>query len=80
MKILWETILLLGAVILIFTIIYHFLEQWDWVESFYSSAMISTLIGKSQPSKNATKLLMVGQALLSFVIAGRLILFFSNDN
>jgi len=39
--------------------------------------MISKLVGKGQPRLDATKLLMAAQALLSFVVAGQLVLFFA---
>ena len=76
-RFLWETLTLMAAIILVFTLVYRWLEHWSWTESFYSSVMISTLVGKGQPRLDATKLLMAAQALLSFVVAGQLVLFFA---
>jgi len=78
MKFLWETLILLLAIIVVFTVIYRYLELWTWVESLYSSVMITTLVGKAQPQQNATKLLMAFQALISFIIAGQLVVFFAS--
>ena len=77
MIVVWETIALILITILIFTIIYHFHEQWSWIQSCYTSTMMATLIGKSEPKKDSTKLIMIIQALISFALAGQLIILFA---
>jgi len=33
-RFLWETLTLMAAIILVFTLVYRWLEHWSWTESF----------------------------------------------
>jgi len=67
MKIAWNLFLLTAAVLLVFTVLYRWLEKWNWLDSFYNSCMITTTVGSPvEPKLNSTKLLMSAQALLTY--------------
>ena len=53
------------------TILFHFLEKWSFVDSFYYTGMILTTIGTAEPSpeNNITKILAVIFAFYAITLA-----------
>ncbi len=52
------------------TIVYHYLEDWSWVDSFYFSAIAVTTVGFGDiaPSKDASKLFTVGYVFFGIAV------------
>ena len=69
----------LGAALLLLgtaTVVYHYAEDWSWVDSFYFSSMAATTVGFGDftPTTDASKLFTVfyvfaGMALITAVLA-----------
>jgi len=69
MKVAWDLFLLTAAVLLVFTVLYRWLEKWDWLNSFYNSCMMTTTVGSQiAPQKSSTKMLMSAQALITYAL------------
>ena len=51
----------LAFVMIVGTVIYHYLENWSWVDSFYFVGSHITTVGTSlvEPSRDITKILAV---------------------
>lgn len=58
---------LLGGVLAVGTLFYHFLERWTWIDSFFFSVMTLATVGYGgfEPSTTLSKLFTVG-----FVVVG----------
>lgn len=68
-ELLLKNFMILLLLIVVFSLLYHIIEEWDLVTSVYSSTMIQTLVGISwTPKKTISFVLMSLQALLSFVL------------
>lgn len=57
------------SIILFFSIIYMYLEEFDFGHSFYFSTMVSCTIGPPQEPKNSiTKLFISAQAIITIIL------------
>ena len=54
--------------ILVFTVLYRTIGHYSWLDSLFNSAMTQTLAGAKMPRQNAAKVIMIVQALVSFLI------------
>jgi len=54
------------------TVVYHFLEGWSWVDSFYFSSIAGTTVGFGDlvPTTDAAKLFTVAYVFLGLAIFG----------
>ncbi len=52
------------------TVVYHSLEDWSWVDSFYFSSVAVTTVGFGDiaPSKDASKLFTVGYVFFGIAV------------
>lgn len=67
MKILWKVAILFVVSILVFALLYAWLEGWTYANALYASTMICTTVGAvNPPRRDSTKLLMSVQALITF--------------
>jgi hypothetical protein len=71
-----KTLLMLSIIsIVVFTIIYRYLDDISWIDSLYTSSMIQTLVGvQKHPSKDITKIGMTFQSIISYFISAHIII------
>ena len=60
----------ISAMILIGAVMYHYLEGWDWVDSFYFVVITLTTIGYGDftPTKDITKLITIFYGLNGVIL------------
>lgn len=67
--------ILAGAVVLVLavgTVVYHYLEDWSWVDAFYFSAVAGSTVGFGDlaPTTNGSKIFTVAYVFSSITIIG----------
>lgn len=74
-KIIKSLFVLTFVSIFLFTLIYKYKYCQNWTDAIYTSVMIQTLTGvQQQPDKNAVKVVMTIQSIISYLITAHIII------
>jgi steroid 5-alpha reductase family enzyme len=79
-EIVTKSLLLVTVSIVLFTLLYRAVGRYSWIDSLWNSVMTQTLAGAKMPHNTESKVIMIVQALVSFLIITHAIVLVSRSS